>query len=249
MSLVEKLNVKKSNEFETFELDKDYPHLIISKLDNGITCIHNSITGENFFNSKTIQEAVGLAKRTVNQHISNYQMVSTKGVNNALSQEYSNSNVNDKLTLKLKNSDKPVAFYPFKILTYVVFRSNKAEAIIMRDWIENALNEKFNKDNNLDIVDMEANLEMCNYRHKKDSEFLSMINEREQFLKQNDYNEEELENLLAVKSDVVEEFNALTLRKSDLITLIKNTKENKEISQRLNKKQVLSKTLDINKRR
>ena len=58
--------------------------------------------------------------------------------------------------LKIKNSDRPITFHSFDVLSYVVFRSNKPEAMMMRNWIKNALNEKFNRDNNIDLVDMEA---------------------------------------------------------------------------------------------
>jgi hypothetical protein len=58
--------------------------------------------------------------------------------------------------LKLKNIDKPVAFHSFNVFTYVAFNSKKPEAIIMQNWIQNALNEKFNEYNNIDLVDMKA---------------------------------------------------------------------------------------------
>ena len=54
MTVKNKLKTKKRNEFEAFELDMEYPHLTVGELDNGVCSVHNIMTGENFFNSKTI---------------------------------------------------------------------------------------------------------------------------------------------------------------------------------------------------
>lgn len=169
MSLVEKLNVKKSNEFETFELDGDYPNLIVSELENGVSCVHNVLTGDNFFNSKTIEKTLGLTKQKVSYHISKYEEFLTKSKKIGLSQEYSNSNKTDKIKLKIKNSDKPVSFYSFDVLTYIAYRVNTLEAISMRDWIQNALNEKFNNYHNIDLVDMKAKNERLKNKKQYDS--------------------------------------------------------------------------------
>ena len=147
---------KKYNEFESFELDDEYPNLIVSELENGIACVHNVLTGENFFTSKTIQQATGLPKSTVSDKISKYNELSTKSEISDLVPEALNSNIETKITLKLKNIDKPVTFHSFNVFTYVAFNSKKPEAAIMRDWIQNALNEKFNEYNDIDLVDMKA---------------------------------------------------------------------------------------------
>jgi hypothetical protein len=156
MTLVKKLNARKCNKFETFELDGDYPNLIVDKLGDGAAFVHNVLTGENFFNSKTMEIASGLKKDRVSKLISGYYDASTKLQNMQLSQESFNHGVTGKLKLKLKHSDKPVIFHSFDVFTYVVFRSNKPEAIITRNWYKDTLNEKFNEYNNIDLVDMKA---------------------------------------------------------------------------------------------
>ena len=156
MTIIKKLNAKKYNEFESFELDDEYPNLIVGELENGMACVHNVLTGENFFNSETIEKATGLAQSSVSERISSYYEKSTNIVNNDISRETFNGDITDKITLKIKGKDKPVTFHSFDVLTYVVYRSNKAEAIRMRNWIKNALNEKFNEYNDIDLVDMKA---------------------------------------------------------------------------------------------
>lgn len=167
------IKCEKCNKFETFELDMEYPHLIVGELDNGIACVHNVITGENFFDSKTIEKVTGLARSTVSDNISRYYEFFNKSGYPDLLGDSSNLKKDNKLTLKVKNIKKPVIFHSFNVLTYVSFHSTKPEAVIMRNWIENALNEKFNRDNNIDLVNMEAKNERLRNKLKHDSQMIS----------------------------------------------------------------------------
>lgn len=114
-------------------LKKEYENLTIVNLDDGVSFIHDNNTGKNYFNRKTISKISGLSSKTVSKHINKYK-------------DLSNKSQNMRLNLKVVDSKKPVTFYSFDVVTYVVFRSNQEEAIQMRNYISDAIDEKFNRD-------------------------------------------------------------------------------------------------------
>lgn len=114
-------------------LKKEYENLTVVNLDDGVSFVHDNKTGKNYFMDKTIAHVAGMTVRNVRKHKKKYKAIATKGTNSSLS-------------LEVSNSDKPVEFNDFDFLTYVVYRSDKTEAIQMRNYISNAIDEKFNAD-------------------------------------------------------------------------------------------------------
>lgn len=106
---------------------------VVVHLDNGVSFIHDNKTGKNYFNQEAISEITGLTQGGVSARISRYKA------------EISNI-TNCNIALNVLNSTKPVLFYDFDVVTYVVYRSNKTEAIQMRNYISNSIDEKFNRD-------------------------------------------------------------------------------------------------------
>lgn len=114
-------------------LKENYENLIVVDLDNGISFVHDNKTGKNYFSNKIIAQCTGLDEVTVRRHWMNFKEL--------------NTNVQDmNVSLKVPNIDKPVEFKSFDFLTYVAYRSNKDKAIQMRNYISDAIDEKFNKD-------------------------------------------------------------------------------------------------------
>lgn len=114
-------------------LRENYENLIVVDLDNGISFVHDNNTGKNYFSNKIIAQACGLNESTVRDHWRKFKELNTNGDNIAVS-------------LKVLNIDKPVGFKSFDFFTYVAYRSDKEEAVGMRNYISDAINEKFNKD-------------------------------------------------------------------------------------------------------
>ena len=113
--------------------DNNPDKYIIVKLADGIMFVHDKESGKNFFTQKAVAEVTGLNIRTVSYHLNEYKA------------RKSNSN-NIGISLEVFNSDKPVRFYPFAALSYVAHRANTPEAIEYCDYLEEAIDEKFNKD-------------------------------------------------------------------------------------------------------
>ena len=116
------------------ELKSNNPkNYVIVNIDDDICCVHDNNDGNNYFSNKMIAKCVGLGERSVEIHWSNFK-------------ELNSNRKNLSVSLKVLNSDKPVEFKSFDFLTYVTYRSNKEKAVQMRNYIVDALNEKFNKD-------------------------------------------------------------------------------------------------------
>lgn len=114
-------------------LSDEYDNLCVVNLPNGISFVHDNKTGKNYFNNKTIAKCTGLDEATVRRHWMSFKDL--------------NTNVQElNVTLKIHNIDRPVVFKSFDFLTYVSYRSNKDKAIQMRNYISDAIDEKFNKD-------------------------------------------------------------------------------------------------------
>lgn len=114
-------------------LKEKYENLTVVDLDNGISFVHDNKTGKNYFSNEIIAKACGLDESTVRNHWGTF-----KELNNNVD----NINVN----LKVLNIKKPVGFKSFDFFTYVAYRSDKPEAVGMRNYISDAIDEKFNKD-------------------------------------------------------------------------------------------------------
>lgn len=114
-------------------LKENYENLIVVDLANGISFVHDNKTGKNYFSNKTIAEACGLKERTIRDHWGKFKELNSNGGNIAVS-------------LKVLNINRPVVFKSFDFFTYVAYRSDKNEAVGVRNYISNAIDEKFNKD-------------------------------------------------------------------------------------------------------
>lgn len=114
-------------------LKENYENLIVVDLDNGISFVHDNKTGKNYFKNETIAQACGLKESTIRDHWRKFKEL--------------NSNVdNIDVVLKVANVKQGVDFKSFDFFTYVAYRSNKDEAVGVRNYISNAIDEKFNKD-------------------------------------------------------------------------------------------------------
>jgi hypothetical protein len=89
---------------------------------------------------------LGLTRQDVGYHLRQYR-------------DFKSNEKNLFITLNVFNSSRPVAFHPFSALTYVAYRSTSPEAIEYRDYLEVALNEKFNKDNGFKKTEQQKPLE------------------------------------------------------------------------------------------
>ena len=117
-------------------LKDDNGEFLVECLDGDVQFVHHNKTGKNYFSNKVIAKCTGLEESVIRKHWRKF-----KGFD---------SNVQDMhVSLKVLNIDKPIEFKSFNFLTYVAYRSNKPEAVIMRDYISDAIDEKFNKDANL----------------------------------------------------------------------------------------------------
>ena len=131
-----KLNVLEEDDNMKLILKDDNGEYLIECIDDDIQFVHHNKTGRNYFSNKVIAKCCGLGERAVVKHWNNFKDFNTKGTNSSVS-------------LKVLNIDKPIEFKSFNFLTYVAYRSNKPEAVIMRDYISDAIDKKFNKDANL----------------------------------------------------------------------------------------------------
>ena len=102
-------------------------------LDNGVSFVHDNKTGKNYFNQEAISRIVGLNQSAISKRISRYK-------------DEMDNIPNWNIALNVLDSTKPITFYDFDVVTYIVYRSNSLEAIRMRNYISNSIDEKFNKD-------------------------------------------------------------------------------------------------------
>lgn len=97
--------------------------------------VHDKESGDNWFNASTLSKMFNVPKRTVYDHLKRYN--EEKNKNDTKCEKW-------QLLLNLSNSSKPVHFYSFDAVTYFAYRTNTDNAIAIRDWINDALNEKYN---------------------------------------------------------------------------------------------------------
>ena len=107
-------------------------------LDNGVQFIHDNKTGKNFFNQKAIQQISGLGQSRVSQALNRYEA------------QIGNITISN-ISLMLLNSSKKTKFYSFDCVNFVVMRSDQKEALEMRQYISDAIDEKFNRENGFNM--------------------------------------------------------------------------------------------------
>lgn len=120
----------------SFELKKteDNKNYLIAKLeqnDEEYYFIHNKEDGKNYFNRKVLSEMFDVDLRSISYH--------TKQI-----EEKMGKTKNFGVALKLSHSTKPVKFYGFSVVRYLASRINTEKAFAMCEWIDDALNEKYN---------------------------------------------------------------------------------------------------------
>lgn len=110
---------------------------VVVKLSDGTMFVHDKESGRNFFSQKAIAVMFGLSISAVSRLLKQYKNI----------QKEKKSNLqNLQISLNVFDSDKPVVFHSFSAVTHVAYRSNSPNAVDYRDYIEEAINEKFNKD-------------------------------------------------------------------------------------------------------
>lgn len=106
---------------------------VIVELADGTMFVHDKESGKNFFSQKAIIKITGLTQGRISRAINKY---------NDEMGNITNSNI----ALNVLDSTKPVKFYDFDIVTYIVYRSDSLKARQTRKYIADSINEKFNKD-------------------------------------------------------------------------------------------------------
>lgn len=126
-----------SFELKETEENKNY---LISKLEKDneeYYFIHDKESGENYFNQAVLKELFGVSKMNISKHLNKYL-----GINE-------NKSTKSLIVLKLVHSKSGVKFYSFDAVTYLAYRINTEEALSIRDWISQTLNEKYNQQQGL----------------------------------------------------------------------------------------------------
>lgn len=126
-----------SMSFELKETEENKNYLIakLEKDNEEYYFIHDKETGENYFNQSVLKELFGVTQQKMSRHLNKY--LEQKERINTNTQKVS-------ITLKMTHSDKPVHFYSFDAVTYLAYKLKTEEALSIRDWISQALNEKYN---------------------------------------------------------------------------------------------------------
>ena len=211
--------------------DNNPKEYIVVELDNGICFVHNNKTGKNYFNQDAISRITGSSQNKISYHISRYKesMQDIKNID---------------ILLKVVDSRMPITFYDFDVVTYIVYRINTLEAIQMRKYISDAIDEKFNSDagftqpkslepNHIDIDELESKRNDLQSVQKGDAELISRLNHRAKRLEQNG-EMEELERTRETLLDVSNEFTEVSLLISDITELTKSAKTVTKLSPKVN---------------
>lgn len=97
--------------------------------------VHDSKTGSNYFNQKTLVDLFGVSVGTISHHLNNYLE----------SLESNSNNIRIPLiNLKTNNGTKRVKFYGFNAVTYLAFKINTPKAIELQNTISSVLDKMFN---------------------------------------------------------------------------------------------------------
>lgn len=129
-----------SFELKETEENKNYLIAKLEKDNEEYYFIHDKESGENYFNQAVLKELFGVNKQNMSRHLNRY----LKQIS-----DDSTKSTKCRITLKMTHSDKPVHFYSFDAVTYLAYRINTDSALSIRDWISQALNEKYNQQTGL----------------------------------------------------------------------------------------------------
>lgn len=129
-----------SFELKETEDNKNYLIAKLEKDNEEYYYIHDKESGENYFNQSVLKELFGVTQQKMSRHLNKY-----------LEQKERINNNTQKLSIVLKmvNSKKGVKFYSFDAVTYLAYKLKTEEALSIRDWISQALNEKYNQEKGL----------------------------------------------------------------------------------------------------
>lgn len=125
-----------SFELKETEENKNYLIAKLEQNDEEYYFIHNKEDGKNYFNRKVLSEMFDVDLRSISYH--------TKQI-----EEKMGKTKNFGVALKLSHSTKPVQFYGFSVVRYLASRINTEKAFAMCEWIDDALNEKYNQQTGL----------------------------------------------------------------------------------------------------
>lgn len=125
-----------SFELKETEENKNYLIAKLEQNDEEYYFIHNKEDGKNYFNRKVLSEMFDVDLRSISYH--------TKQI-----EEKMGKTKNFGVALKLSHSTKPVQFYGFSVVRYLASRINTEKAFAMCEWIDDALNEKYNQQQGL----------------------------------------------------------------------------------------------------
>lgn len=126
-----------SFELKETEENKNYLIAKLEKDNEEYYFIHDKESGENYFNQAVLKELFGVSKMNISKHLNKYL-----GINE-------NKSTKSLIVIKLVHSKSGVKFYSFDAVTYLAYRINTEEALSIRDWISQALNEKYNQEKGL----------------------------------------------------------------------------------------------------
>lgn len=119
------------------EENKNYLIAKLEKDNEEYYFIHDKESGENYFNQAVLKELFGVTQRNMSHHLNKYLEFNENDRNKSL------------IVLKLVHSKSRVKFYSFDAVTYLAYRINTEEALSIRDWISQTLNEKYNQEKGL----------------------------------------------------------------------------------------------------
>lgn len=118
-----------------FNSEENYVVESMSIGDSAVEFVHDTETGDNFFNQKTLVELFGVSVGAISKHLNKYLK--------DLESNSTNSRI-PLINLKTNNRTKRVKFYGFNAVTYLAFRINTPEAIEIQNTINSLLNKMFN---------------------------------------------------------------------------------------------------------
>lgn len=126
-----------SFELKETEENKNYLIAKLEKDNEEYYFIHDKESGENYFNQAVLKELFGVTQRNMSHHLNKYLEINENDRNKS------------SIVVKLVHSKNRVKFYSFDAVTYLAYRINTEEALSIRDWISQALNEKYNQQTGL----------------------------------------------------------------------------------------------------
>lgn len=106
------------------------------RIGNGnVEFVHDTKTGENYFNQKTLVNLFGVSRRTVGKHLEKYLKDSMN---------FGAKSTKIEIRLKTSNKGRKTSFYGFNAVTYLAFRINNPKATKIQNTISSVLDKMFN---------------------------------------------------------------------------------------------------------